>query len=73
MFSSPKTALGAFAFILFFTVFTSCQKDHDLVSSYMVKESQFDVESIVEIQHVLEDLTDVSATDVIEEIEKVSK
>ncbi len=73
MFSSLKTALGAFAFLLCCTVFTSCQKDHDLVSSYMVKESKFDVESIVEIEQDLEELTDMGATNVVEGIVKISK
>ena len=32
-----KNALIAFSLLLLFTVFTSCQKDHDLVSSYVIK------------------------------------
>ena len=74
MFSSLKTPFVALAFLLFSTVITSCQKDHDLVSSYMVKESKFDVESIVEIEQNLEDLTDnIGATNVVEGIIKISK
>lgn len=32
-----RNAIGAFSLLLFSTLFTSCQKDHDLVSSYVIK------------------------------------
>ncbi len=44
-----KNALIAFSLLLLFTVFTSCQKDHDLVSSYVIKSSLPKVEAIVEV------------------------
>lgn len=45
-----KNALTAFSLLLVFTAFTSCQKEHDLVSSYVIKDNS---------QPILEDLAKV--------------
>jgi hypothetical protein len=49
-----KNALTAFFLLLFCTIFTSCQKDHDLVSSYVIKSPSPIKEYIVEVPETLE-------------------
>ena len=45
-----RNAIGAFSLLLFSTLFTSCQKDHDLVSSYVIKNKLTKVETNVEVE-----------------------